>query len=119
MEINDIKIAKYFSLNEFQCPCCKCVMIHPELLKRLISLRQKVHCAIYINSGYRCKKENDKVGGVPNSYHRYGMAADIFVREIPPPDLATYADIAGFNGIGLYNSFVHVDVRPIKDHWKG
>ena len=119
MEVNDIKIAKYFLLSEFECPCCHTVMLHPELLKRLVSLRQKVHVPIYINSGYRCKKENDKVGGVPHSYHRYGMAADIFVKEIQPPDLARYAEIAGFTGIGLYSNFLHLDVRPDKHFWEG
>lgn len=32
---------------------------------------------IYINSGYRCEKLNEKVRGVGNSQHLYGEAADI------------------------------------------
>lgn len=31
---------------------------------------------IIINSGYRCKKLNELVGGVNNSYHLKGLAAD-------------------------------------------
>lgn len=31
---------------------------------------------IYINSGYRCKKLNEIVGGVINSMHTKGLAAD-------------------------------------------
>lgn len=31
---------------------------------------------IYINSGYRCKKLNEMVGGVINSMHTKGLAAD-------------------------------------------
>lgn len=31
---------------------------------------------IYINSGYRCKKLNEMVGGVSNSMHTKGLAAD-------------------------------------------
>lgn len=31
---------------------------------------------IYINSGYRCKKLNETVGGVINSMHTKGLAAD-------------------------------------------
>lgn len=31
---------------------------------------------IYINSGYRCKKLNEMVGGVSKSMHTKGMAAD-------------------------------------------
>ena len=32
---------------------------------------------VYINSGYRSKRLNARVGGVPNSYHLLGKAADI------------------------------------------
>lgn len=32
---------------------------------------------IFVNSGYRCKKLNDVVGGVSNSMHTKGLAADI------------------------------------------
>lgn len=32
---------------------------------------------ILINSGYRCETVNRRVGGVPNSQHRLGQAADI------------------------------------------
>ena len=40
-------------------------------------LRDKVGAPVYINSGYRSKKLNAKVGGVPNSRHLLGKAADI------------------------------------------
>ena len=34
---------------------------------------------IRINSGYRCEKLNKLVGGVPNSWHQVGNAADIHI----------------------------------------
>ena len=34
---------------------------------------------IRITSGYRCPELNTAVGGVPNSYHRVGLAADLQV----------------------------------------
>ena len=34
---------------------------------------------IIITSGYRCQELNKLVGGVPNSYHTFGNAADIHV----------------------------------------
>ena len=40
-------------------------------------LRDTVGAPVYINSGYRSKKLNAKVGGVPNSRHLLGKAADI------------------------------------------
>lgn len=118
-EINNIKIALYFSLYEFQCPCCKSVMLSPDLLTGLNRLRLRINRPIYINSGYRCNKENLKVGGVINSYHRFGMAADIRVKDLFPEDLAIYALSIGFGGIGTYKNFLHLDVRTTKYQWKG
>lgn len=64
-------------------------------------LRKKLGHAVYINSGYRSWRLNKAVGGVPNSYHLTGRAADIFckslgearliltcLRDIPQVDLA-------------------------------
>lgn len=42
-------------------------------------LRNHVGHAIIINSGYRCPQLNRAVGGVANSYHCKGMAADIML----------------------------------------
>ena len=46
-------------------------------------LRRRVGCVI-VTSGYRCQELNRAVGGVWNSQHLKGEAADIFV-----PDTAT------------------------------
>ncbi len=100
-KINDIKIAEYFSLYEFECPCCRRVMLSPDLLARLNHLRRVIDRPIYINSGYRCKEENHKVGGAPGSYHLLGMAVDIHVKDFLLSDLLLYAQEIGFNGIGF------------------
>ena len=36
---------------------------------------------ILVNSGYRCKRLNEMVGGVQNSMHTKGLAADFRTRE--------------------------------------
>ena len=121
-KINDIKIAEYFSLYEFECPCCRRVMLSPDLLARLNHLRRVIDRPIYINSGYRCKEENHKVGGAPGSYHLLGMAVDIHVKDFLLSDLLTIAQEIGFNGIGFYEEkdFLHLDIRPgEKRVWKG
>ena len=46
---------------------------------------------ILINSGYRCDAVNRKVGGVPNSQHRLGQAADI-----RPKDPAQFQRLVDF-----------------------
>ena len=121
-KINHIKIAKFFSLYEFECPCCKRVMLSPDLLTRLNHLRNIINRPIYINSGYRCKEENQRVGGVPGSYHLLGMAVDIQVKDILLSDLLLYAQGIGFNGIGFYEkkNFLHLDIRlELKLFWEG
>lgn len=47
-------------------------------------LRQHFNVPIIIGSGFRCPKLNNTVGGVANSQHQYGEAADIHI-----PDEAT------------------------------
>ncbi|MEN3190490.1 MAG: D-Ala-D-Ala carboxypeptidase family metallohydrolase [Atribacterota bacterium] len=121
-KINDIKITEYFSLYEFECPCCRRVMLSPDLLARLDHLRTVINRPIYINSGYRCKDENQRVGGVPSSYHLVGMAADIYAQNFLLSDLLIYVKELGFNGIGFYEkeNFLHVDIRPGERRiWKG
>jgi len=99
--INDIELTEYFSLREFECPCCRRVMLSPDLLARLNHLRMVINRPVYINSGYRCPEENHKVGGAPGSYHLRGMAADIHVNDFLLSDLLTIAQEIGFNGIGF------------------
>lgn len=42
-------------------------------------LRRLYGQPIRINSGFRCEKLNKLVGGVPNSWHQVGNAADIHI----------------------------------------
>jgi uncharacterized protein YcbK (DUF882 family) len=121
-KINDIGIAKHFRLSEFSCPCCKRVMLHPLLLKKLIKLRGMIERPIYITSGYRCSAYNQKVGGVVNSYHLIGLAVDIKVKDISLIDLLGICEEIGFAGIGFYEkkNFLHLDIRPTKRaRWRG
>jgi len=45
--------------------------------KVLDPIREAYKKPIIVNSGYRCHVLNRKIGGVPNSHHLGGMAADI------------------------------------------
>jgi uncharacterized protein YcbK (DUF882 family) len=120
---NNIKIAKYFNLSEFACPCCNLVMLHPKLLVKLVELRKTLERPVYITSGYRCSRYNRKVGGVANSYHCIGLAADIDIKvgDINLIELLEICENIDFNGIGFYEkkNFLHLDVRPTKrSRWR-
>lgn len=60
------------------------VYAHIELLvvKLLDPIRDYVAEPIYITSGYRSDRLNKAVGGVPDSQHRKGQAADIRIGSI-------------------------------------
>ncbi|MDF9408214.1 D-Ala-D-Ala carboxypeptidase family metallohydrolase [Pelotomaculum isophthalicicum JI] len=97
------------------------VLVHPELLRKLEALRNVVGAPVYITSGYRCADHNKACGGVENSYHTFGMAADIYSDEKNVYELAEIAENVGFDGIGIYpgQGFVHVDVRGYQARWEG
>jgi len=91
-------------------------MLHPKLLVKLIELRKILEKPVYITSGYRCSRYNQRIGGVTNSYHCIGLAADIKVKDINLIELLGYAEEIDFNGIWFYEkkNFLHLDVRPTK-----
>lgn len=44
-------------------------------------LRDAIGCPVRVTSGFRSERLNDYVGGVADSYHRLGLAADIHVND--------------------------------------
>ena len=57
-------------------------------------LRQWYGKPIIIGSGYRCPTLNKAVGGVSNSQHMKGEAADLHIPTIKAPDGSTIQDMA-------------------------
>lgn len=114
-------LSEHFSEVEFACRCCGKVKVYPELVQKLEMLRGMAGAPVVITSGYRCAGYNKAAGGVENSYHTFGMAADVWVYAVRPHDLAKMAEKAGFDGIGVYpaQGFVHVDVRGYRARWEG
>lgn len=110
-------MSEHFSLNELRCKCCHNIIIVPELIQKLEALRAAVGKPIHVNCAYRCPEHNAEVGGVANSFHTRGMAADIWIEGMTSSDVAKVAVQVGFRGIGLYDTFTHVDVRPNIAHW--
>lgn len=47
-------------------------------------VRDAVHMPIIVTSGYRCQRLNSLVGGVKNSAHMEGRAADIRIKHLTP-----------------------------------
>ena len=113
-------LSAHFSKKEFACKCgCGFNTPAPELVEKLEKLRELCgNQPLHINSACRCEKHNAKVGGSPNSQHKLGHAADVRkILGISIDEMARKAERAGFNGIGKYDSFLHVDVRGTRARW--
>ena len=72
--------------------------------------RQYIGTAIYVNSGYRSKRLNTIVGGVPTSQHVEGKAADITtLHDKANIDLFKFiVDKIDFDQCLRYSTFIHV-----------
>lgn len=121
-------LTKNFKLEEFKCKCgCAGHLFHVRELTKLAQNLQKIrdHFArpILVHSGFRCADRNKKVGGVANSLHLQGKAADISIRGIDPALLRNFIlslqnkDGITRGGLGLYPTFVHYDIRGYKVLW--
>lgn len=74
---NNFKLSEHFSLQEFECPCCKRVIVNKKLVEKLEQLRERINAPLKITSGYRCPEHNRVIGGHPFSLHTQGRAVDI------------------------------------------
>ena len=104
----------HFSREELECHCCGEMPpngISLFLLDGLEWLRSEVG-PIHVSCAYRCPKHNLEVGGVYNSQHVLGTAADIWCDTLSTHELAEVAKMR-FDGVGEYHeeAFVHVDMR--------
>ena len=120
----DKKLSTNFKVKEFASKDgSDAVLVAPRLVMVLQSLRSHFCAAVTINSGYRTPQYNAKVGGVTDSQHCYGTAADIVVRGKTPAQVAAYARqlMPDWGGVGVYakQNFVHIDVREAKADWNG
>ena len=122
-----MKLTNNFSLSEFECKCgCKMPEFVKEnvkeLAKNLQALRD-VAGRIDLTNAYRCKEHNAAVGGSANSQHIKGKAADIKSNTLSPSEIASITDDLmksekfELGGIGIYNTFTHVDIRGHKARW--
>lgn len=80
-------MTKNFSRKEFACPCCGKDNINNKLVDILQTIRDAAGVPVTISSGVRCAKRNKAVGGVENSAHLTGEAADIWAQGMTKKQL--------------------------------
>lgn len=125
-----MKITEHFDIEEFKQPARKG---QPEIpyptewvTERLLPLctqleliREKLgNRPIKVISGFRSEEYNRAIGGAKLSQHVQGRAADIIVSGLEAD--VVYSEILkmskdkiiNIGGLGRYNTFTHVDIRP-------
>jgi len=104
------------------CPCCGLSCMDVRLHAALTTLDELLPNDFRVTSLTRCRAHNAAVGGVNDSQHLYGRAADL-----APDGISLYRLISAAmttpcfeaGGIGLYpdRGIIHVDVRPRPARW--
>jgi uncharacterized protein YcbK (DUF882 family) len=114
-------ISKHFWRWEFACNCgCGFDTVDTELDFILqVDLRYHYNKKVIIDSGCRCPYWNEHEEGSTGSWHLKARAADVRVEGVSPLAVYTHLNERYPNkyGLGLYDSFVHVDSRPDKARW--
>jgi uncharacterized protein YcbK (DUF882 family) len=114
--------SKNFLWSELTCKCgCGTKNISPAAIAKLQAMRDLVG-PLVILSAARCLKHNKKVGGASKSQHistdtKQSTAFDVAFGSYTTSSLIAAATTVGFNGIGVYPTFIHVDDRATKARW--
>jgi len=109
---------KYFKLSEFDSPDepNSGSKMDKKFLEKLDYARHNAGIPFKINSGYRTKAWNSKVGGRVGSSHIKGLAADIAYNGSRDRYIIVKSLMeVGITRIGIGKSFVHCDVDKQKD----
>lgn len=120
-------LTKNFSRSEFRCHGTNCCGGAAPISGLLVDVLQRARDTIgkpfTVNSGFRCITHNRSIGSNDNSQHCLGNAADIaLVDGMTAKQMSAvfsealcvflgYSESQDCGGIGLYDTFIHVDVR--------
>ena len=108
--------SEHFLMSEYACDCAGyCdgwpAAMDPELLEKIEALRCYFDQPIIITSGVRCERRNAEVGGIANSWHLSGHAADLYCPGVPYDEVAAAARSLGLGVIEYPNQrFDHCEI---------
>lgn len=115
-EMTESQTAKLYHIDNT--PTEKVIGNLKKVMYILDMVRTYIGKPILINSGYRCKKLNEMVGGVEKSMHTKGLAADFRTKE--KEDINTMFEFLKKNQKDFkikelinYKTFIHMGVSEI------
>ncbi len=107
----------YFTSEEFDSPDLpgSGEDMDEDFVSMLDEARKVAGTSFVVTSGMRSPAHNRKVGGVEGSSHLVGHAADIACSSSNPRERIVSSLVkAGFNRIGIADTFIHCDNDPDK-----
>ena len=122
--------SEFFDREEFRCQCkgkyCDGFPVEPEeeLVRVCNEIRRRLGVPVSIvdsgGSGVRCTRHNAAVGGVGNSNHLYGKAADLHSNKSPREMARIAEEVLGDTGeLGIYSWGIHVAVNCKYSRYNG
>ena len=102
---------KNFSAKELSCKHCGEYYHDATSVETLQKAREIANKSFIINSAHRCDFHNKVVHGSRNSQH-LKIAFDISLVGHNKEELIAALFEGGFTTFGMYNSFIHTDIRP-------
>ena len=125
---------EYFTRDEFKCQCfnqpdgpyCNGFPVEPQekMVRTVNEIRRRLGVPVTIvesgGSGVRCPRHNAAVGGVENSDHLTGNAADLHSPKSPEEMARVAEEVMGHTGqIGIYSWGIHVGINPVYSRYRG
>ena len=105
-------LSTHFNRSEFACKCgCGFDRVSPDLIDILEHSREATGLSYKITSGCRCAKHNASEGGMFDSDHLTGEAADIQCMNSNSRMVLLSDFIRRFKRIGIGKSFIHGGIR--------
>ena len=123
-----MKLTRNFSKWEFECkdgsemPATVLGNVN-KLAHALQVIRDVIQEPIGITSSYRSLEYNRTIGSTDTSQHVLGKAADLQIDGVEPLELYEIIEFLidlehiPQGGLGLYNTFVHYDIRGYEARW--
>ena len=125
---------EFFDREEFRCQCyrqnpapfCDGFPVEPQekMVRTVNEIRRRLGVPVTIvtsgGSGVRCQVHNANVGGVSNSNHLVGNAADLHSTKTPQEMYRVAEAVLGNTGeLGLYSWGIHVGVNCKYSRYNG
>ncbi|MBU0687570.1 MAG: DUF882 domain-containing protein [Candidatus Margulisbacteria bacterium] len=111
-------LSEHFNHKDFICRCNDCrgqeFKIHLGLVGVLEELGGHFRKPVKIVQGFRCEAENDREEKSKKSFHTFGKAVHIIMRDVSPKQiiefLRTLDEVRGI-GLNTDDNTIHIDTR--------